>query len=158
MAVERLKNYDASSIDLSKVDGMHCFTYTPPSEDVTSPDFSSCFDEMFNEIKETTPESFERWFEASADGDTGTHVSAKNSSSRTRLRPFVDTAYKLADRLGEDAQKHLEENLSEFNEWWSVQLSEKMLRKTQRENTCCFHKKSTRAQPNVFTTHTTCRS
>ena len=80
---------------------------------------------MFNEIKETTPESFERWFEASADGDTGTHVSAKNSSSRTRLRPFVDTAFKLADRLGDDAQKHLEEKLSEFNKWCSVQLSVK---------------------------------
>ena len=154
-AVERLKNYEASSIDMSKIDGMHSFTYTPPSDDVPSPDFSTCFDDMFNEIKETTPESFEMWFEDSTEGGTETHVSAK---SRLRLRPFVDTAYKLADRLGENAQKHLEEKTTEFNDWCSVQLSEKDDKKTQRENTCHFHKKSTRAQPNVSTTHTTCRS
>ena len=110
-ALERLKKYDASSIDLSKVNGMHCFTYTPPLDDKTSPEISSYFDEMFDKIKETIPESFERWFKVSVDDGAGTHVSAKSSSARTRLRPFVDTAYKLADRLGKDAQKHLEDKL-----------------------------------------------
>ena len=130
LALERLKNYDVSSIGLPRVDGMHCFTYTPSLDNGTSSDFLSCFDEMFDETKGTTPASIERWFKVSADDDTGTLILSKSSSAQTRLRPFVDTAYKLADRLGEDAQQRLDEKLSEFNERCSVQPSEKDTKKS----------------------------
>ena len=149
-ALDRLKNYDASSIDLSKVDGMHCFTYSPPLDENMSLDFSSCFETLIEEVQKATPESFERWFSVSADDKSGTPGSTKKASARTRLRPFVDAAYQLADCLGESAQKHLEEKLSEFNDWCSVQLAEKDAEKIQRGNTFRFHKKSTRARPNVF--------
>ena len=153
-ALDRLKNYDASSIDLSKVDGMHCFTYSPPLDDQTSPDFLSFFETMMEDVIESTPESFGRWFQVSADDDGGTHVSAKSSSARTRLRPFVDSAYKLADRLGESAHQHLEEKLSEFNDWCSVQLAEKDAKKNTKRKYIPFSQEEYEGNAKrVFNTH-----
>ena len=138
LALDRLKNYDPSSIDLSKVDGMHCFTYSPPLDENMSPDFSSCFETMIEEVQKATPESFEKWFSVSADDKSGTPGSTKKASARTRLRPFVDAAYQLADCLGESAQKHLEEKLSEFNDWCSVQLAEKDAEKNTKRKSVPF--------------------
>ena len=87
---------------------------------------------MIKEVQKATPESFERWFSVSADDESGTPGSAKKASSRTRLRPFVESAYKLADRLGDFAQQHLEEKLSEFNDWCSAQLAEKNAEKNTK--------------------------
>ena len=92
------------------IDGMHCYTYDPGEASVDSNDddrIENAFREIFNKIQQTSSENFAAVFQAKMSQD----YTPNQASARTRPRPYVDVAYKRADRLGDHAISRLEEML-----------------------------------------------
>lgn len=153
-ALERLKNYDPSCIDMKKVEGMHCFTYQPSANEDGALDVESVFDDMFDEIQTSTPNQFERWFEVISDPTSTTSLSTNKTASRATLRPLIDTAYKLADRLGHDAISKLEQTIADYNQWCSVELAEKDDAKNAKRKYVAFSQEDYEGTAKrVFNTH-----
>ena len=127
-ALDRLKNYDKTKIDLSRVDNMHCFTHTPADAEIVGGDeledeLEVIFSEMMSELQESTPQDFSAVFNESVLDSDVPPAGGKRVGARTNLRSLVNTAYDLADRLGDDGSSRLEQVVSEFNSWCSSKLA-----------------------------------
>ena len=124
-AADRLKNYDKSMLDLSILDGMFSDTFSPSTEfNLQNDELCELAQQIVCGIRDSTPAAAEDMFtEAVSNFEIATGVN-KGVDSRTAMRPLVDTAFLLSDRLGREGLQKLEEMMSEYNKWASGRLSE----------------------------------
>jgi hypothetical protein len=124
-AIDWLKNYDKEGIDLNRMDGMHCSTFSPTNNNMSNDELNDPFKEKVTELQNVISDSSDVMFDESA-----TNFSIPNNvqgtTARNAMRSLVNTGYELADRLGTDGLKQFEKTMSEFNTWASAKLQEEM--------------------------------
>ena len=123
-ALDRLKNYDKTKINLDSLDGMRCFTHDPSEVSMSEEDIDSVFLEMFEELQNSSPESFVQTFEQALSDDNLGDSPLTHGGARGRVKPLINTAYNMADRLGEDAVTDLVTVIQEFNDNCAAKLAE----------------------------------
>ena len=106
-AIDRLKNYDKSKIDVSKVENMHCFTYTPPidsshNNDLDDKELKTVMNDMFAKLQACTPDEFAAVFDTSVSNCDVPDAGGVRTGARVKLRSVANTVYSLADKLGHD--------------------------------------------------------
>ena len=108
---------------MTKIEGMHCFTHTPLASNVEEEELEKVFTEMFDELQASTPDEFVHVFNTSLNNSDLPTTGSRAVGSRSSLRSVVNTAYDLADKLGEEGTAKLEATILEFNEWCSGQIA-----------------------------------
>ena len=138
---------------------MHCFTHTPTTTDVVNDqdledELGALFSEMMSELQESTPQEFSAVFNESMQNADVPNVDGKRVGSRDSLRPLANTAYDLADKLGEDGSTQLEHVLSEFNSWCATKLARKEKSSHEKRKYVCLSQQSYEGtSKRVFNTH-----
>ena len=74
---------------------------------------------MFVEIQGNTLTDNEDMFELALNVSNFHKSVSHNMSSRQKLKATVNTAFNLADKIGDEGVSRLEETIAEFNQWCS---------------------------------------
>ena len=77
---------------------------------------------MFVEIQGNTLTDNEDMFELALNVSNFHKSVSHNMSSRQKLKATVNTAFNLADKIGDEGVSRLEETIAELNQWCSAKL------------------------------------
>lgn len=119
-ALDRLKNYSRDGIDLEKIDGMFCSTFTPSSMNGGQAELDEIFQQMFDEMQNVHTPATDILFENAISNSALPEVASVGA--RAALRPLMETTFVLADKVGPDGMKKVEDTFKELNAWFNERL------------------------------------
>ena len=123
-AIDRPKKYDKNDINLKIIDGMFSTTYTPSTQEMDGNQRNADLDDLFQDMFEQMQSSSTGQCEAAFEDAVQNYAIPESVSvgARVAVKSQIDSAYDLADKLGQDAVQHLEATVSEFNNLCKAKL------------------------------------
>jgi len=118
-AIDRLKNYTKSDINLELFDQMVTQTYTPPGGLDEDGEYD-LFDEQIRTFNAGTTEASETMFDCSINNSSLPEAAKAGVRTRDLLKQQWEEACEMADNLGEDAVKELEECVAAFRTFCNI--------------------------------------
>ena len=123
-AIDRLKNYSKSNINMTQVDGMFTSTFTPSDECEDDCNLGEMWEDtltnMVTSVQGNTTVASDAIFEQSV--IINSVKSTPACDSRKSLKPLIDTAFALADRIGNEGCQKLEKTLLDYHNWAKGEL------------------------------------
>ena len=123
-ALDRLRNYAKGDIDLELFDSMKTNTYSPESSD--SDDMFDLLSDQINTFNAKTSMSYESVFELSVNNSDLPMEMEGSVKTRELLKQKWEEACEMADNLGSDATRELEQCLNRFETYCNIKSSTDM--------------------------------